>query len=76
MILAWIRLEEALAKALFSMAIMIRPGATNSAKGVPCSGGRAPCSATTKTSIYKRVVTTGAATVWAPTFQNRRTSRR
>ena len=41
MILAWIRLDEALAKALFNMAIMIRPGATNRANGVPCSGGRA-----------------------------------
>ena len=50
MILAWIRLEDELAKALLRMAIMIRPGATNSAKGVPCSG-RAPCSATTNTSM-------------------------
>ncbi|MNN21413.1 hypothetical protein D3C81_1347330 [compost metagenome] len=51
MILAWIRLDEALAKAFCRMAIMIRPGATNSANGVPCSGGRAPFSATTKTSM-------------------------
>lgn len=49
MILAWISEDEALAKALFSMAIMIRPGATNSEKLTPCTVGRAPCIATTNT---------------------------
>ena len=48
MILAWIRDDEALAKALFSTAIMIRPGATKRAKLTPSTAGRAPPTATTK----------------------------
>ena len=49
MILAWIREEEELAKALLRMAIMIRPGATNWAKSTPCWVGRLAPIATTKT---------------------------
>jgi hypothetical protein len=35
MILAWIRDEEVFAKALLSIAIMIRPGATKTLNGTP-----------------------------------------
>ena len=49
MILAWIRDEEELAKALVRIAIMIRPGATNWAKGTPSTVGLALRMATTNT---------------------------
>ena len=52
MILAWISDDEALAKALFRIDIMIRPGATNCAKSTACGpAGRAPLVATTNTSM-------------------------
>jgi hypothetical protein len=74
-ILACSILEEELEKALLRICIMIKPGATKVAKSTPAIGGAAPRTATTNTSMYSRAVTTGAARVWVPTFQNRRTSR-
>ena len=49
--LACSRLDEELAKALFRMVIMIRPGAIKVAKATPPTAGRAPPTATTKTII-------------------------
>ena len=63
-----------MAKALFRMLIMIRPGAMKAENGAPSTGGRAPRTATTNTIMYSSAVTTGANRVWVPTFQNRRTS--
>ena len=51
MILAWIREEEELAKELFRIDIMMRPGATNWVNGTPAAPGRAPLVATTNTSM-------------------------
>ena len=45
------REDDELAKALLRICIMIRPGATKIAKGVPWIGGAAPRTATTKTII-------------------------
>ena len=44
--LAWIRDELALAKLLFSTAIMIRPGPTNWAKLTPSTARRPPIATT------------------------------
>ncbi len=50
-IFACIREEEELAKALFRIDIMIRPGPTKAAKGTPSIPGREPRMATTKIII-------------------------
>ncbi len=51
MSLACTREEEELAKALFRIDIMIRPGPTNCENATPCTSGLAPRMATTKIII-------------------------
>jgi hypothetical protein len=66
--------DEVLAKAFWIIAIMMRPGARNSANGTPPTSSTARPSASVKMARNRSVVTAGAATVWVKTFRNRRTS--
>lgn len=63
-----------LAKAFCIMPIMIRPGATNAAKGTPSTIRSPRPSATVKITRNSRVVTAGAQIVWVWTLRKRRTS--
>ena len=53
--------DEVLAKAFWTIAIMIRPGARNSAKGTPPTWRTAAPSASANTARNSSVVTTGAS---------------
>ncbi len=62
--LAMISDDEVLAKAFCAMAMMISPGARNSAKLTPATWRTEPPSARAKTASSSKVVTTGATMVW------------
>ena len=66
--------EEVLAKAFCTMAIMIRPGARNSAKETPPICCTARPRARVKIARNRSVVTIGASSVWVKTLRKRRTS--
>src|ERR1039458_9314240 len=73
-ILDWIRLEELLANAFCSTAIITRPGTRKAEYGTAPYTRACPCITWEKMSRYRSVVSTGAAMVWKATFQKRRSS--
>ena len=66
--------DEVLAKAFCTMAIMIRPGARNSANPTPPTWLTARPRARVKIARNSSVVITGASSVWVKTLRKRRTS--